>query len=75
MSAGVRSPAEKLPALELFTPGIERLLLAEISHELEHCHSITETSRNFIYMTLRINFLLPSLFCQPARYATKRDIS
>ena len=68
MSAGVRSPAEKLPALELFTLGIERLLLAETSHELEHCHSITEKSRNFIYMTLWINFLFT------ARYETSHYI-
>jgi hypothetical protein len=52
MSVEVQIPAEKLAALELLTPGIEKLLFAEISYKLKLSHSITETSRNFIDMNL-----------------------
>jgi len=41
MSVEVHIPVEKLAALELLTPGIEKLLFAEISYELKISHSIT----------------------------------
>jgi hypothetical protein len=47
LSGGVHIPAEKVEALELLTPVTEQVLFAEINYELELCHSITETRKNF----------------------------
>jgi hypothetical protein len=48
MSVDVQIPAEKLPTLELLTPGIEQPLFAEIGYKMKLRHSTTETRETLL---------------------------